>query len=559
MQVLAINNSDYNHNVEKTIYKKNILSEIITKNSSQIEVDGSVLYCSKGLNIYDIKHVFTSKNKIKEYFISSHHFDNSFLILCISNNNVLIVTDSGGSIPIYYASKDKKWALGTSLNSVAKSIDCTDIDLVSTVDFMLHETVVYPYTWFSNVKVLPPGSIISIDMEGRLDIDPYWVPKESEDHESKKFVLDEWAEKLRECLKDIINNAITKSNNTRVLFSAGEDSRAVLGLIPRQHKVIPTMISDSKNREYNIAAAVAKKQGYRLDWIERPEGYYRSNISEKIRIVGPGRDIRHVHFNFEIGDKLLDSDIILGGYLADSLFKSNYMSNIHRRAFLPDNLTEPKPDAIKILDSCSGYSFFKTEMLDQVWARRMEHHNRLKEFRPNTAGNWHSLWPLSNRNTFPQYLGTLELGPRIVEPFMAHKTYILAAEMPDHGRINRAVFYRAFGKAMGKTGWEMTSSGTVPRFGHGHTNALLSGLTSRVRAVKDRIGNSRGLEMAWSPDHKGWEPINPSDYFNMTESAYLFENLKLIAVDKAVNGFFNNRNIPLKVRMRALQLAFIVK
>lgn len=511
--------------------------------------------------LFSTNSAFFSKSLDTCLYIHNNYFEcRSFIDgqnkVLPSHECLTVLTDSGGSIPFYFAKKNKRWALGTNLQQVAYLTNCTKLDLVSALDFMLHETVVYPYTWYKDVSVLPPGSRITIRPDGTLGVETLWLPTEPDYSENYNVDLDYWANRLKETLHSVIIKKTENAEKVRVLFSAGEDSRAVLGLIPKDLSPIPTMISDSRNREFRIAADVAAHMGFELDWVKRPSGYYKKHIDEKIRMVGPGRDIRHVHFNFEVGDKLKDAEVILGGYLADSLFKSNYISNIKRNTFLPDQITGPKPDVIKILDSCKGYDFFNKDLVEQVKQRRIDHHNRLKEIRPNTAGNWHSLWPLTNRNTFPQYLGARELGPRIIEPFMMHETYKLAAEMPDVCRINRAVFYKAFGKSMGRTGWKMTSSGTIPRLGHGYSNALLSGFSARARAVKDRLSKTRGEEMAWSPDHKGWEPILPADGVSKAEAERIFDGLKKITADKSTSGFLENKKVPLKVRMRALQLSF---
>lgn len=76
------------------------------------------------------------------------------------------------------------------------------------------------------------------------------------------------------------------------------------------------------------------------------------------------------------------------------------MTNVRRSKLSPKRLKEPTPDAVRKPDFKSGpmgLAAVWDELVAEARRRRLQHHKRLKEIRPLTAGNWHSVYPLAGQ------------------------------------------------------------------------------------------------------------------------------------------------------------------
>jgi asparagine synthetase B (glutamine-hydrolysing) len=478
----------------------------------------------------------------------------SFAIVIPREQEIVVVTDAGGSIPICYGDGPRGIAVGTRVHEVARQSGLETLDKVSAVDFLMHSTICYPYTWFEDVRFLPPGSVCTIGPEG-MTAHTFWQPEEPDDIYESCDVA-EWGKRLREEVSMVLKNSVKDEDKVRVLFSGGEDSRAVASLVPEEVECILTTVLDSKNREYRWAARAAKALGRPIEWISRPKGYYRSDIKERINTIGPGWDFRHLHFFGDLSNHFQDADVLLGGYLADTFFKTYHMANVEQEQGLtPDSLGKPMPDDIDVLRKGEkGSKWFSTDLVVEVRERRGDHHQVLKEIRPMTAGNWHALWPISNAPHFAQYLGEHRIGPRIVEPFLFSQVYRLAAEMPDEGRIDTRVFRRAFANSMGLAGWLPKGSSSVPLLG-GCMGQVASFVLVKGREIKDALTRSESVKGSWTPDHNGWSPVHPANHFTETAQARMEKHLRTILAGGEVSAFLRSDAVDDNAKVRSLCLA----
>lgn len=478
----------------------------------------------------------------------------SFAVVIPKEQRIIVVTDAGGSIPVYWGEGPKGLAIGTLVHHVAHLSGLQAFDRVSVVDFLLNETVCYPYTWFEGIRVVPPGSVCTFSAEG-MDVHTYWRPSEPSDVHEPCNVRD-WGERLHDEVQRVVMCGLERKTRGRVFFSGGEDSRAVTSLVPDEFDCTPTTVLDSKNREYRFAKWATRGLGRTLEWIKRPEGFYRAAIAQRIDTVGPGRDFRHIHIFGPVAEPYRDADVLLGGYLADTLFKTNYMSNISRIRGRPDRLASPAPDQIKVLQFNAAPGWFREDLVAAARERRLKHHKRLKQFRPQTAGNWHALWPLSPV-AYAHYLACLRIGPRVVEPFLCSRLYRLAARMPDECRVNRRAFAHAFARKMGVAGWLPTTSGSVPRL-RGWPKYLFAVGFWRLRRWKKKVlGGSSNWEGPWSQDSSGWYPVKPARHFASEAQAQLNDCLaSILSEERKITDFFCDRQLPDEIRVRAMTLAF---
>lgn len=487
--------------------------------------------------------------------------EGSFAVARLGGDGVVVVTDAGGSVPVYYADGPRGTAVGTLVHHVAAAAGCTEIDEVSVVDHLLNATVCYPYTWYEGVRMAPPGSVLAI-WDGAVESRCYYTPREPDDLYAP-CDMREWGEALRTTTASAVRAGISGKASGRVMYSGGADSRAVLSLIPDTFPCVPTTVLDAAegNHEYELARRSARALGRELEWIPRPEGFYRSGIEERIDLIGPGLDFRHTHIFGPIAERFADVDVVLGGFMANSLFKTFYMANVERRgSLLPDRLLAPGPETIGRPEFESELTAFWNERAAAVRKRRVRHHERLKQFRPRTAGNWHRLWPLSNAPLWPHYMACQRMGTTVVEPFLFNQSYQLAARLPDRGRIEGRGFRRAFAREMGRAGYVRTTSGRIPRLrrrgiGGAFARVLTRGLRS-IDSVKRRIVGEEVPQGPWSPDSGGWVPVRPENHYSPSGQRTLRERLGSILASSQVPRFFESESVPDDMRVRALSTGF---
>lgn len=481
----------------------------------------------------------------------------SFAVIIAHPDALQIVTDAGGSIPVYWGRGPRGLAVGTQVHRVARATGLTSVDEVSVADYLINGTVCHPFSWFEGVRALPPGAVCTFDQEGH-DVHVYYEPQEP-DNIYDDADAREWGTRLRREVQTAIEQGLDGQEKVRVLFSGGEDSRAVTGLIPDQVECVPTTVLDRRNREHELAQRAARWLGCSLDWVRRPDEFYRSSIRERIDTVGPGWDFRHTHFFGEVADALRDTDALVGGYLSDSLFKTHYMTNVdtYPRSRQPPQLRAPKPDAMIVPVRESATEWLRGDLIEAVETRRRTHHEKLRRFRPHTAGNWHLLWPL-NTLAYAGYLTSLRIGPRVIEPFLFHRVYRLAAKMPDPCRVDRRAFRQAFSEAMGAAGWIPDSSDRLPCLG-GWAGSLFRHYRRQFResdAYSLLFGGEEGYQKAWSPDHVGWHPVDPAEHFDEPAEERLLEHLSRVLGGRDPRAFLRDDELADAVKVRALALGW---
>jgi len=512
----------------------------------------SSLFIIIGQSQYLEKKIESSTDSIKE--IEYQKADGNFAVIIIKKEKITIVTDCSGSMPLYYGKINDYIAVSTKPEEVVKSLQIYKYDLVSIADYILNETICHPYTIYKYVYSVEAGSITTI--ASIIKINKYYSPKE----ERYKKSLDHYAEQLLYLVKNTINTAIENKKFVKVLFSGGEDARAVTSLIPSQIKCTLTTIQDSKNREYILAKKAANALGKPLEVVYRPGDFYRNNLSKKIHLIGSGRDCRHIHLFGETASAYQDADLLLGGYAADTLFKTAWMGNKTNPFFGlgPEKIGKSRPDMISGVYQPEQISWLDKDTVASVWERRWKHHLRIKEFRPNTAGNWHTLWPMgTQRVTYPHFLSTLRVGPKLVEPFLDNRLYQLAAEMPDEYRVDRKVFRRAFKGVLGKAAWIPGSNNRIPALGGYSSRITELGLIAYRKCV-DKITGKAGEQTSFGKDHKGFL-VDPNELPVDSDSSGFKEVLMNILQKQDPQFFWANEQIPDRAKVRALQMAYTFK
>lgn len=436
-----------------------------------------------------------------------------------SNQEITILTDHSGSVPIYYGRTASGVAVSEDPRKVARELNLKTLDPVSAVDFILNGTVCFPYTVTEGIRVAPPGSITRVKVEN-ITSKRYFEPFEEEAYGSAADFGDELGCLLREACQFGLDGCET----IKVLFSGGEDARAVVGLLPKGRDITLYTVADGENRELRLARSAARKLGYPFVAGLRPDQFYRKDLVERIDATSGQFDVSHTHIWGKLAEPLAQADAIVGGFTSDTLFKSLWMGNVDRPRisnFWVERLSDNSPKEPRGVrwDDPSGR--LDESLVQAVRERRLAHQRRIKRIRAHSAANWHNKWPLgTQQNQFAHLLATRQIGPRVVEPFMDGQVYRLASRMPDSYRVDRKAFRYLFNNPFQGASLSLSSSGRVPYF-NGFVGAVTSQLVLKYWGGKDRL--SRGWarfqgkpwvsQGAWTPDHIGFD-FQVDDYLS---------------------------------------------
>lgn len=384
----------------------------------------------------------------------SEDLSGPFAIMIIEKgiSKVFCVTDLMMFIPVYAGCRDNNYILGTHLDMVAKaSGNWTRIDNVSAADFILHGVVTHPNTMYPKVNQLRPAAVHEYHNDACAFkgapslIKSYWRPLEGTAFSN----IDEAAECIRNGISDYIHAVTEGMTEVAHFLSAGEDSRAICGLIPECLERHAFVFLDTMNREGVIARRVAKIYGCNFHYVSRKPTFYLDILPEASQLVGAGQEYRHAHSaGLSREAELHRQTAVLGGFLSDTLLKG-----LHVRQPAVFRVIPMLPEFSLMRESRSSpvvSSVFSHETLSMLTRRRRRHVERVRKYRPKTVHEWFSLWPIGMYEASPYFSSNRRLFPTY-EPFTAKEVVKTAAAVPTSWKLNRRLFHRAMQPALRKS------------------------------------------------------------------------------------------------------------
>lgn len=355
------------------------------------------------------------------------------------SGKVTALTDRMGFIPLYAATpagEGRGIVIGSHVDAVAIAAGRErDIDPVSAADFIVHSTITYPRTLYAGVEQLPPAATRSWVRGAREGADEvYWLPVER----PPTRYLGRAARTLRRAFHEAVLHGCEGRDHVGLLLSGGEDSRAVLGAIPRDVCVDAFIFGDWQNREFRIARQVASIYGARLHFGQRAPDHYLG-YEAVAPMLGTQHRYTDVHgYGLHRSLGLGELPLVMGGYLSDSLLKANY-AHPPKRRFIRRATPLPGERNPPIIANAPG---LREDLLREVEARRAAHRAWIHEMRPFSAAEWLVLWPFSMRATGSNIHGGRRLF-RDYEPYVSNGVLEIAAAVPQWWKRERLLFHRA--------------------------------------------------------------------------------------------------------------------
>lgn len=386
-----------------------------------------------------------------------------FTVLLINkqNHEVSIVTDLMAFIPVYSCLNSSGLFLGTHVDALAHAAnEQADLDKVSLADFILNDVVTFPYTAYTSLRQELPGSITRYSVGHKKTVSTYWQPIEQKGFST----IDEAALTLRQGIKKYINTVTKNMSNIAQFISAGEDSRALSGMLPQDKPRDAYIFLDSMNREGRIAKKVAKAYDVNFTVGYRDPLHYLDIQPAASALVGLGHQYAHAHsLTFDKQFDLPKYDAVFGGFLSDTLLKGHHVAtyrSLFRLPFLPQIPIAHDPTNRR---GKNLSAYLKLKIKVDLIARKKNRLREVREIRPQSAEEWFNLYPCIMHNDMPNIYTTRRLF-KSYEPFLSHEVVKVAAQVPTQWKLNRRLFHKAMKPFLRQSQWVFHADGRLPYY-----------------------------------------------------------------------------------------------
>jgi asparagine synthase (glutamine-hydrolysing) len=237
---------------------------------ADLERRGHVFGCSTDGAV--IPHLY------EEYGMDFVRMLNGMFAIAIYDANkrrVLLVRDRFGIKPLYYAQHNAELVFASEIKAILAGTDPgKQLNMNSVAEFLSWEYVPSPWTLFTDIYKLAPGSVLEVDMtRGSSTIYCWWtvamtLREASKDGPQKEG---EWLEAIDAALATAVRRQLVSDVPLGALLSGGVDSSLVAAAMP-EFTAFTADFSDADYSELTWARRVAEHLGVRQIWeITQPE------------------------------------------------------------------------------------------------------------------------------------------------------------------------------------------------------------------------------------------------------------------------------------------------
>ncbi len=257
-------------------------------------------------------------------FVPDLNGDFAILIYNREVDTVSFVTDRVATRPIYYACPSRETLVFASNSQVLTRYPSVDVylDPGYLYEYLQLRRVFGTATPFSGVHEVPPGSVVTVDLDDlSTNVWRYWAPSYDPIERPISEVIDEFVETLSTVLTEW-----TRDDRSYGLFlSGGSDSRAVQAAMDQ--RLTAFHIADWDSREARIARQAAQRRGDTFRLLERDSAYDDRALPRNAPLANFSGWFDQAYatgFQDEIVDEV---DCLVSGLYADMLFSDGPFLN----------------------------------------------------------------------------------------------------------------------------------------------------------------------------------------------------------------------------------------
>jgi asparagine synthase (glutamine-hydrolysing) len=179
-----------------------------------------------------------------------------------------LVRDRLGVKPLYYQATPQGVCFASELKALhAGGIDRSDIDRGSLALYVRYGYVPAPYSIYTGIAKLMPGTILTIDATGATRTQTYWDAPRVAEEASNRFrgTEDDAVAEIESLLADSVRLRLISDVPLGLFLSGGVDSPLIAAMMQREAGTVSTFTIgfDGMPSEAPFAAAVARHLGTR--------------------------------------------------------------------------------------------------------------------------------------------------------------------------------------------------------------------------------------------------------------------------------------------------------
>lgn len=148
------------------------------------------------------------------------------------SDDLWLVRDRLGILPLYYYRDDRVFAFASEIKSLLRILDpAPEIDDEAVEQYLTYGSVPPPRTLFEGIRKLPPGHVLHVDARGKKTLHAWWrVPVGAA---SATGSDEEWIERVERKLYEAVELRLVADVPVGAYLSGGLDSSLVVALMKR--------------------------------------------------------------------------------------------------------------------------------------------------------------------------------------------------------------------------------------------------------------------------------------------------------------------------------------
>ncbi len=254
----------------------------------------------------------------------------AFAIWERDSGRVLLGRDRLGIKPLYYADIEGGMRFASSLPALldAGGVDTTIDPVALNFYLSFHAVVPAPWTMLAGVRKLAPGSLMTIEADGRRSGRSFWSLAYPRDAGDELRGFEEWTEILLEGLRGAVKRRLVADVPVGALLSGGVDSSLIVGLMAeagvselRTYNVGFEDVGGEKGNEFEYADIVARRFGTIHERIFVPESELLARLPEAVTAMSEPM-VSHDCIGFYLLSEAVSrhSKVVQSGQGADEVF-----------------------------------------------------------------------------------------------------------------------------------------------------------------------------------------------------------------------------------------------
>lgn len=299
-----------------------------------------------------------------------------------------------------------------AINNVDKSLDSDSFNCFMQLGYLLDEN-----TWFENIKLIKPATILEYDLyKDKVTQSYYWSWSEIK---PSNLSFDEAVDLLGELFIQAVSKRFNPNEKIGISLSGGLDSRAIFAAVDTlypDYKGFAYTFGVPKCDDITIAQEVISlsKNWQHYNYYITANNWFESRI-KRIWNTDGMQDMKHMHGSEFLSDISTKIDINLNGYAGDAILGGSFLYNI------------PFNQRATERNTASFYKNFTnlTDIDDSFYnIKHVEPHlymNRIRRF--TTYGSINALPWVEQR-----------------KPFLDNKLIELVFSLPDEYRANNKIY-----------------------------------------------------------------------------------------------------------------------